>query len=89
MKIRKGPVPLSSTRFVVKPEGVSNVFLPKPVGVNENLGLQNQREGLNPQPRTNRALQLSSEKRTRGNSLKLSKSTLNSDQDTVLIPDIF
>ena len=27
-----------STRFVVKPEGASNVFLTEPLGVNENLG---------------------------------------------------
>ena len=46
--------------FVVKPEGVSNVFLTKPVVVNYNLGgveLRGIREGggLNPQPPTNQA----------------------------------
>ena len=29
---------IGSSRLVVKPEGVSNVFLTEPVGVNENLG---------------------------------------------------
>ena len=39
---------LHSTRFVVKPEGVSNVFLIKPVGVNENLGVEETREEFKP-----------------------------------------
>ena len=45
-------ISIISTRFVVKPEGeVGNVFVTKPVGVNENLrGWQaSEGRGLNPQ----------------------------------------
>ena len=36
-----------STRFVAKPEGVSNAFLTKPVGVNEKFGVERHQRGLN------------------------------------------
>ena len=42
-----------STGFVVKPEGSAmyfNVFLTKPVGVNENLGVERHQRGINPLP---------------------------------------
>ena len=38
----------NSTRYVVKPEGVSNVFLTKPV--NENLGVERHQRGVKPPP---------------------------------------
>ena len=48
-----------SFRFVVKPEGVSNVLLTKPVGSMRTWGLRGTRGGVNPPPPTNRALQMS------------------------------
>ena len=49
---RRIPMPSTcSTRFVVKPEGVSIdfwLFLTKPVGVNENLGVERHQSEVNP-----------------------------------------
>ena len=52
------PLLYSVLDLMVKPEGVSNVFLTKPVGVNENLGVGKHQKEVVTQPLTNRALAL-------------------------------
>ena len=56
-------ITIASTRFVVKPEGVSNVFLTIFGGSMQTWGLRGTR-GINPQPPTNRALTIATKKGT-------------------------